>query len=371
MSARIVSFALLAVALAAGSAAAESAVRVRIAAGVGAVRIEGASLRVGGRPVHRTSLVATAVAGEIRVAGISERRPVSVDGVGPLAVDGRSYPGAVLLIPVDRGGMDVVNRVPLEQYVERSVSREVYASWPAEALRAQAVVARTYALHQARVHVSEEFDLKASVLSQRYGGGPVPAAIRRAVAATRGEYLTYEGAPILAAYHSSAGGRTASSAEVWGTALPYLSAVDSPDDEAPDYFWSFEIALADLRDALREAGYEGVEGAPVEVVETSRTRRVRILRVGDARLSGRELRQVLGGRAIRSARFDVRIDGDRVRFLGSGAGHGVGMDQWGARELARRGRTYRDIVLHYYPGSELVTLDRDADVAARSAGEAE
>jgi stage II sporulation protein D len=221
-------------------------------------------------------------------------------------------------------------------------------------LRAQAVVARTYALHERARNAELGWDVESSVVSQRYRQGPVPPRIRAAVLATRGEVLEYEGAPILAVFHASAGGRTASSAEVWGRSLPYLKEVSSPDDDAPDYFWSFDLARADLLAALRPLGFAVGSGEPIEVVERTPSGRVARVRIGEAEITGRALRRVLGGRALRSTRFEVRAgEGERVRFVGSGSGHGVGLCQWGARALAESGRSYREILAHYYPGTRL------------------
>ena len=253
-----------------------------------------------------------------------------------------------------------IQRVPLERYVASAVASETFASWPREALRAQAVVSRTYALHQRerRLRAGEPYDLESSVLSQRYGHTPVSASILSAVRDTRGEVLVYMGRPLLAVFHASAGGRTASAEEVWGDPLPYLRPVDGMDSAAPDFFWSYEIRLSDLADALRSAGYAPGEISNLEVLERSASGRVRRLRAGAARLSGRELRGVLGGRAIRSTLFEARQSEDRALFLGSGAGHGVGLSQWGARTLAQQGWGYPRILDHYYPWGRLVSLSR-------------
>jgi stage II sporulation protein D len=215
------------------------------------------------------------------------------------------------------------------------------------------VVARTDALHERDRHGSDPFDLEASVISQRYGAGPIPDGAASAARATAGEYLAYGGEPILAAFHSSSGGATASAEEVWGEDLPYLRSVSSPDDAAPDSFWSYEIAVDDLADALREAGYAPGSLSNVRVTDRSESGRVERIQLGAVLHSGRDLRELLGGRALRSAMFQVRVDGGKVRFMGSGAGHGVGLCQWGANELARRGSSYKRILAHYYPGSDL------------------
>ena len=191
-----------------------------------------------------------------------------------------------------------------------------------------------------------------------------PATARSAAQATRGQVLIFSGEPILAAFHSSSGGATASAAEVWGREIPYLRTVSSPDDAAPDYFWSYEIALDDLAAALREAGFAPGRIDHVSVQERSASGRALAVSVGALELTGRNLREVLGGRALRSSMFDARIEGDSVRFLGSGSGHGVGLCQWGASELARRGQSYRQILAHYYPGTSLRTWRATRSVAS-------
>ena len=339
-------------ALASGPARADEIVRVRVVAGARGVTLAGPSLRVDGRPA-RDELRITSASGRIRIGGKPRGVSVVVDARGPIRVDGRAFPGSLRLSARGESELDVVNLVPLEPYVASAIASETPADWPLEALKAQAVVARTYALHERERRAGEAFDLEASVISQRYGVGTVPEGAAAAARATAGEYLAYGGEPILAAFHSSSGGTTASAEEVWGEAVPYLRSVSSPDDAAPDYFWSYDISLADLGSALREAGYSPGTLTDVRVTERSDSGRVERIQLGSVLLSGRDLRELLGGRALRSALFDARVEDGRVRFLGSGSGHGVGLCQWGASELARRGSSYRGILAHYYPGSDL------------------
>jgi stage II sporulation protein D len=336
---------------------AEPLVRVRVLEAVGSVLISAKDLRVQGKPLPLEQVHATAEQAWVRVADLTSRQPVQIRGSGGVTADGRRFPGSLSLVPRSDGSMDVINVIPLEPYVARAAAGEVYGDWPEESLKAQVVVTRTYALHQRARHGNRPFDLEATVISQKYATGEVPARVAQAAAKTRGQYLSYNGQPVLAAFHSSAGGRTASSHEVWGRALPYLRSVSSPDDNSPDYFWSFEISFKDLADAIGAAGAGVGPSRTVRVMKRGESSRVQELAIGAARLSGRELRQVLGGRAIRSALFDVRVDGDAVRFLGSGAGHGVGLSQWGAHELGMRGKSYRQILAHYFPGTSLKRLD--------------
>jgi len=339
-------------ALAAGVTHADELLRVRIAAGVSSATLEGAELSVDGHALRASSLRLRAANGQVRIGGKARGDSLVVDARGPLRFNGRSFPGSVRVTARPGDLLDLVNLVPLEPYVASAVASETPPDWPEEALRAQAVVARSYALHERDRRSGEPWDLESSVISQRYGE-LVPASALAAARSTEGEYLAWGGAPILAAFHSSSGGTTASAEEVWGEDLPYLRSVSSPDDAAPDYFWSYEISLDDLGAALREAGYSPDQLTRVEVTARSDSGRVERIQLGSVLLSGRNLRELLGGRALRSARFDARVEGDRVRFLGSGSGHGVGLCQWGASELARRGTGYRQILAHYYPGSDL------------------
>jgi stage II sporulation protein D (peptidoglycan lytic transglycosylase) len=335
-----------------GTSHADELVRVRIATGVSSATISGDDLRIDGRLWRSGSALLSASAGQVRCAGKSSGDSLVLDARGPVRVDGRAYMGS-LRATARAGGLELVNVVPLEPYVASATASETPADWPEEALKAQAVVARTYALHERDRRGGESFDLESSVISQRYGAGPVSDGVAAAARATSGEYLAWAGQPILAAFHASSGGTTASAAEVWGQDLPYLRSVPSPDDAAPDYFWSYEIALADLASALRDAGYAPGSLDQAQVTARSDSGRVERIQLGRVLLTGRDLRELLGGRALRSALFDVRIEDGRARFLGSGSGHGVGLCQWGASELARRGTSYRRILAHYYPGSDL------------------
>jgi stage II sporulation protein D len=339
-------------AVASGGAQADEVVRVRVAAGARSVTLSGNSLRLDGQSVSGVELVARSAGNAVRIAGKARGSTVVVDARGPIRLDGRAYPGSLRLSA--RGeALDVVNLVTLEPYVASAIASETPADWPLEALKAQAVVARSYALHERDKRGAEPFDLEASVISQRYGGVAVSDIAIEAARATEGEYLAYDGQPILAAFHSSSGGTTASAEEVWGEPVPYLRSVSSPDEAAPDYFWSYQISLADLGAALREAGYTPGSLSDVRVSERSESGRVERIQLGSVLLSGRDLRELLGGRALRSALFEARVEDGQVRFLGSGSGHGVGLCQWGASELAKRGAPYRRILAHYYPGSEL------------------
>jgi stage II sporulation protein D len=302
------------------------------------LRPAGSGLRAGARavgPVHRVHAARPMRAGGLRVRGTLEARRA-----------GRS----VLL----------VNELPLEDYVAGTVGREAHRGWHPEALKAHAVVTRTYALHERARNARDAFHLRGDTGGQVYGGLDAESPeVLAAARATRGEYLSFEGRPILAVHHSAAGGTTASAEEVWGRRVPYLVSVEVEGEEAsPDAYWRAAFPSTTLRRALAPAGVRVGRVREVRVAERSTSGRASRLRIrgdaGEAEIAARELRRVLGERVIRSTLFDVRVAPGGFVFVGSGYGHGVGMSQWGAQAMARRGTGYRGILAAFYPGTELV-----------------
>ena len=218
------------------------------------------------------------------------------------------------------------------------------------------------------------YDLRAGARSQVYGGaGCGVARVWEVVQATRGEVMTSGGQPILAVFHSSSGGRTASAKEVWGGDLPYLASVVVEGEEAsPDTLWQIEVSAAELAELARGLGTTLGALRDAAVVERSPSGRVRRLRLrgdaGSVTVPARALRAGLGTMRLRSTLFDLRSTPTGLLFVGSGFGHGVGMSQWGALALARAGASYREILAHFYQGVRLERLDEAPSVAqARSA----
>jgi len=294
---------------------------------------------------------------------LADRRPVGkvwrIGGSGIVAVNQMRFRGEIEFRRISNG-MLVINEVELEDYVSGILGREIYPDWHPETLKAQAVVARTYALHQRAEARGQAFHVEAGTGSQVYGGVTAETrAIRAAVAATRGEYLAYARKPILAVYHSASGGQTASSEEVWGRALPYLVSLEVEDEQdSPDTYWRASISKTKLGRALVSLGIRIGSPREVQVVDRSRSGRALRVRVrgdnGQHTLEARALRVALGESVIRSTLFEIRPAQDAVVFVGSGHGHGVGMSQWGAQAMAQRGSTYHEIVQAFYPGTSLV-----------------
>ena len=261
-------------------------------------------------------------------------------------------------------GLAVVNQIPLETYVAGVVSGEVSPKWPLEALKAQAVAARTYVLYKQVKNQEQPFDVFASVQDQVYHGHAARHdSVIRAIEQTKGQVVTYDRHPIYAAYSSTAAGPTEDALYVWALDLPYLKGVDCPfDDQAPRYNWQTSFTFEYLEKQLRKEGYTVGAVAtltPYTFTPSGRVDRVRLLHSrGEIILRGQDLRRIVGYSKIFSTNFSIRSMGAKVEIVGHGAGHAVGMCQWGMREMAELGYDYQSILRHYYPGTALLPLSR-------------
>ena len=264
---------------------------------------------------------------------------------------------------VRRGkGFSVINRVDLEEYVKGVVPAEVSSTWHPEMLKAQAVAARTYALYQQMLSATREYDVAATVQDQVYRGKQgIDVGILRAVEDTRGLVVTYQDAPIYAAFSSTAAGLTEDAMNVWSKEYPYLKGVECPFDLASPYYqWKSSFKIDTLEQNLRQQGFSVGTIATMTPLSFSRGGRVATLRVlhsgGELILRGEELRKAVGYTIIPSTQFAVESIGRDVVLSGFGAGHAVGMCQWGAKELAELGYPFSTILRYYYPGTELQNM---------------
>ncbi|MDR7402382.1 MAG: SpoIID/LytB domain-containing protein [Armatimonadota bacterium] len=270
----------------------------------------------------------------------------------------RPYRGILELRP-SGGRLVVVNEVPLEEYLYGVLPVEVDPRWPEEALKAQAVAARTLAVYSLNRYAAEGYDVRATTDTQVYGGAGVEdPRTSLAVDATRGEIVTYQGRPIFAAFHSDSGGHTESSEHVWGGRYPYLRGVPDPYSAgAPTQQWVVVLDSATLEARLRQAGFPVAGITEVLVAELTPSGRAATVRVQGAHgtlvIRGTDLRAAVGVGVLRSTLFAVRGGEGAWEFAGRGSGHGVGLSQWGARGLAAAGRTYREILRYYYTGVEV------------------
>jgi len=329
------------------------------ASGQVTVRVQGAGLLLNDRTVVEPHVWVEGSPGtyQVRVwmeAGKVDLRDASQEWVvrGPLEIQSSA------------SGLGLINWIDLEAYVAGVVSGEVGAKWPIEALKAQAVAARTYVLYKKVESQLQPFDVVAGVQDQVYHGHSVRAeSVLEAVASTRGQVVTFDNRPIFAAYSSTAAGPTEDALFVWALDLPYLKGVDCPfDEQAPRYDWRTSFTFDYLEQQLRKEGYSVGKVAtltPYTFTPSGRVDRVRLLHSrGEIILRGQDLRRVVGYSKIFSTQFSIESFGPEVVVVGHGAGHAVGMCQWGMREMAELGYDYQSIVRHYYPGTTLLPIER-------------
>ena len=294
----------------------------------------------------------------LQVEGKLYRR-LSFSAPSAVYVNNKPYRGLAELSVADRGIL-VVNQLPLEEYLVGLINCEISSAWPIEAVKAQAVIARTYALSRKMSRVNSNYHLESTVIDQVYEGCLVEdSRARRAVLETEGEVLIFGGSIIQAFYHSSCGGRTEASENVWGASLPYLKGVEcqycltSPTAT----IWEYKLQLTEIEERLRAGGHKlsGLyEIKPGAVNSRGRMKQVVLLASkGSIAISGDQFRKAVGYGVIKSTRFTVKNSKTEVSFSGSGNGHGVGLCQWGAKQRALDGFGCGEILSYYYPGTEL------------------
>ena len=350
-----------------------------------ATRVRVAILKAASTTVKGMDLVVKDQAGRpVPLPDAYAEVPIAVEH-GHLAVGGRAVEGELItlesrsvyfrvggrqyreLVTIYKDGerLLAVNAIDLEDYLVGLINHEISSQWPEEAVKAQAVVARTYALFQANNSRDPRYDLESTVDDQVYGGSQTEDyASAKAVRDTAGEVLVDgDGNVVEAFYCSSCGGITELPQNVWGTSTPIKKSVKDPwCANAPGATWTMEIGAKELGGKLASAGYDGGEVASIAILKKTAADRALSLEIvaadGTSRMSGNELRRVIGYDRLKSARFTVKKKGETFVFDGRGAGHGVGMCQWGAKGMADAGYSYRQILGNYYPGLYLRAMDK-------------
>ena len=271
---------------------------------------------------------------------------------------------------LDEGQVKVLS---LDDYLKGVVSAEMPADFDIEALKAQAVAARTYTMYKLFVEPPAnhpEADVCSDVgcckayiseqaLRARWGASfdENTEKINHAVKSTDGQYLKYADEPILAVFHSSSPGKTERSENVWSRALPYLINVDSPETQGdvPNYVSTVEVLKSEYIDMIKQHFPAADFSSNPIIGQVSQTEggRVHEIVTGGVTVSGTDMRSIFG---LRSAAFELSESGDNIVFTVSGYGHGVGMSQYGANVLAHSGSNYIEILSWYYPGTTLGSI---------------
>ncbi|UBF25290.1 SpoIID/LytB domain-containing protein [Kovacikia minuta CCNUW1] len=291
---------------------------------------------------------------------------IEPSGGGYVFIGDRWYRGRTLLVSSQKG-LTAINYVDLEQYLYSVLGGEMNGNWPQEALKAQAIAARSYALYKRERASNKIFDVGDTPTWQVYDGLiDESAGTQAAVEATKGQVLTYKGQIIEAVFHSSAGGCTENVENVWTQPLPYLRSVKDFDQGSPVYQWTKTFSRSEL--SKRISGVGNILSLEPEKV-TGCGRIVTMKVIGDRGrriVSGASLRSALGLKSTlfrivpqtASASGKQKSQGVAVVFQvnGQGFGHGLGMSQWGAHNLAQQGANYLQILLHYYSSTTLAKI---------------
>ena len=240
----------------------------------------------------------------------------------------------------------------LEDYIACVVQAEMPLDFEPEALKAQAVVARTYTCNRQNNPKHDNADVCSdSGCCQAYLSQEISDRVKEAVSQTKGQVLTYQGNIIEATYFSCSGGKTEDAEAVWGSDIPYLQSVESPGEEmAPRYTDTVHFTTNAFRDRLGLADGQ----IRIENIRYTKGGGVLDLSINGRIFSGIELRKLL---QLRSTAFVITVMGESVTITTKGFGHRVGMSQYGAEAMALEGKTYQEILSHYYVGTELICLE--------------
>jgi len=261
-----------------------------------------------------------------------------------------------------------IQTMKFEKYIEGVVAAEMDPSWPLEALKAQAIVARTFTIEElertggvANIHPGADVSTSPEEF-QAYNASRVTDTVRRAVAETRGQIITYQNRPIRAWFHSDSGGQTALPDEglkpsaAAGGPFPYLKSVKVPW-VAPDTDWTATFSREEVRSAAARAGKDPGNFTSVTIAKKGPSGRAVTISLGSVAVPAVDLREALGPTRMKSTLLtSLTLSGDTVTMKGKGSGHGVGMSQWGARGMAQAGKTAQDIINYFFSGVKLAKL---------------
>lgn len=325
-----------------------------------------------------------------RTTSFASAHPLRIEAVaGLLRLNDAAYPGAFQLHAAPGAvTFDVIEHVDIEEYLPGVLTRELYPNWSATAYEAQAIAARSYALHERerRIAAGSHFDVESTTQDQAYGGAGASEKAHAAVRATRGVVLMHQGAILRAYYSSTCGGRPGSARDTWpiGRGFEFNLAApiqatprECPCEFSPRYRWTVTREID--RAVARIRAYGASQGMAIRDVGSIKSitpirhnaaQRPAMHQITDRagatwRLSAESLRLALNhsgdsglGRpdkelTVWSGDIEITVEGDTLRIDGRGFGHGVGMCQFGAEGMARQGRTAHEILMHSYPGAEI------------------
>ena len=277
-----------------------------------------------------------------------------------VSVNGREYFGGIKILK--KGStMTIINIAPVEEYLRGVLPKEMIQSWHLEALKAQAVAARTFVLKNRQKHKADGYELCATTHCQVYDGTRTFDSTDRAILVTYGEVLYQGGRTVDAPFHADSGGMTESAENVWGKNVAHLQAV--AEDETKTQAWTVKFTVNDFSSRMGSAfgNLQSFKLTPLTIGKSAADRttsgRVKTVQIIGSKktvtMKGDEARRKF---SLPSTLFDVKIDNNEVIFAGYGKGHGVGLSQYGAKHYAEKGWTYDKILAHYYKGATIKKL---------------
>lgn len=325
-----------------------------------------------GKSLYKAKVVAT------KEGLLLGKIPINFDAIkikpdkdGRIYIDKWRFRGEVNIFKTKESKLVVVNHIDVEDYLYGVLYHEVSHRWPYEALKAQAIAARTYALYQKNVMKSKDYDLTADIYSQVYGGRTSEKyRTNRAVNLTKGKVLTYNGEIFPAYYHATCGGFTEDASNVWNIDLPPLKGVECKFCQRSKHFkWTRKIKLGDIENALKKKGYNVGMISSIKIESRNKSNRINRLVITaknrEMNIAGKDFRIAVGPNLLRSNNYDVSVVDDIAFFSGTGWGHGVGMCQWGAYFMAKKGYNADAILRYYYPGAEVKIIGRNPGIRGR------
>ena len=268
---------------------------------------------------------------------------------------------SVVRVKRENGNID---RVFFEEYVKGVLAGEMPTSFDLEALKAQAVAARSYVLKKMEQNKEQDYDVVETVMNQVYLDDATLKEkwkdkyeeknnkIKQAIVETKGEYMTYNNEVIEAFFFSTSTGKTENSGEVFQTQLPYLKSVDSAWDEEVSPVFSQDNNLS-LEEFYQKLNIEYNPNLKIEITKTTSTGRIKELKINNHEFKANDIYQKLN---LRSTFFNIKQKDNQVEITTKGYGHGVGMSQYGALAMAKKGYKYQDILKYYYQGVEIKKL---------------
>lgn len=301
-------------------------------------------------------LLSTAVHSEetVPVIRVAVLRDINNLEAGFATICNREYKGILRFIKNKQGTYLAVNTLDIENFLLGVIGREMDPDAPLEALKAQAIAARSHALYQASIASDQPYDLIANISQAYWGKVKLHKNVVLAIEITRGQVLYYQNKPFPAYFHESCGGHTETTGSIWQTNLQTPGAVTCPYcSKTSKNKWSFEIADTKLQHLLQQAGckIDGLSSIHVREKALGGHAIMIALRTqkSEIPISAEKLRAIVGYSNLKSTLFRVQHVASRFSFQGDGYGHGVGLCQFGAQKMAGHGSKYQKILTHYFP----------------------